>query len=230
MIYVRKSEDRGEANLGWLDTKHTFSFADYRDPRFMGFSVLRVINEDKVAPGQGFPTHPHRDMEIVTYVLEGALEHKDSMGNGSIIRPGDIQRMSAGTGVTHSEFNAAKDKRVHLLQIWIEPSQKKLPPSYEQKKIAAEGTLTLIAGPAEGPDNVVIRQDARILVARLKKGSSATHRVRSLRKAWVQVARGSILLNGKSLHQGDGAAISDEEVVSLSAPDEAAEALIFDLP
>jgi redox-sensitive bicupin YhaK (pirin superfamily) len=230
MIYVRRSDDRGAANHGWLDTKHTFSFADYRDPRFMGFSALRVINEDKVAPGQGFPTHPHRDMEIVTYILDGALEHKDSMGTGSVIEPGDIQRMSAGTGVTHSEFNASKTKPVHLLQIWIEPNQKKIPPSYEQKKISPNGTLTLIAGPEAGPDNVVIHQDARILVARLKKGVSATHRLRSQRKAWVQIARGSLLLNGKSLHQGDGAGISEEEMISLSAPDEAAEALIFDLP
>jgi redox-sensitive bicupin YhaK (pirin superfamily) len=230
VIYVRKSEDRGGANHGWLDTKHTFSFADYRDPRFMGFSALRVINEDKVAPGQGFPTHPHRDMEIVTYVLEGALEHKDSMGNGSIIRPGDIQRMSAGTGVLHSEHNADKTKKVHLLQIWIEPNQKKIEPSYEQKKIPAEGVLTQIAGPQALPDSVVLHQDARIMLARLKKGSSATHRLRSLRKAWVQIARGSLLLNGKSLHQGDGAGISEEEMISLSTPDEAAEALIFDLP
>lgn len=230
MIYIRKSEDRGAANHGWLDTKHTFSFADYRDPRYMGFSALRVINEDKVAPGQGFPTHPHRDMEIVTYILEGSLEHKDSMGTGSVIQPGEIQRMSAGTGVTHSEFNASKTKKVHLLQIWIEPNQKKLPPSYEQKKIPPEGTLTLIAAPEAGADNVVIHQDARIYAARLKKGTSATHRLRSQRKAWVQVARGSLLLNGKSLHQGDGAAISEEEVISLSTPDEAAEALVFDLP
>ncbi len=230
MIYIRKSEDRGAANDGWLDTKHTFSFADYRDPRYMGFSALRVINEDKVAPGQGFPTHPHRDMEIVTYILEGSLEHKDSMGTGSIIQPGEIQRMSAGTGVTHSEFNASKTKRVHLLQIWIEPNQKKLPPSYEQKKISPEETLTLIAAPEAGADNVVIHQDARIFAARLKKGTSATHRLRSQRKAWVQVARGSLLLNGKSLHQGDGGAISEEEVISLSTPDEAAEALVFDLP
>ena len=230
MIYVRKSEDRGSANHGWLDTKHTFSFADYRDPRFMGFGPLRVINEDKVAPGQGFPTHPHRDMEIVTYILEGALAHKDSMGNGSVIRPGDIQRMSAGSGVTHSEFNADKTKRVHFLQIWIEPNQKKIPPSYEQKKIADGKSLTLIAAPEAGPDNVVIHQDARILVARLKKGAAATHRLRSLRRVWVQVARGSLLVSGKSLHQGDGAGITEDEMVSLSAPDEAAEALIFDLP
>lgn len=230
MIYVRKSEDRGSANHGWLDTKHTFSFADYRDPRFMGFGPLRVINEDKVAPGQGFPTHPHRDMEIVTYILEGALTHKDSMGNGSVIRPGDIQRMSAGSGVTHSEFNADKTKRVHFLQIWIEPNQKKIPPSYEQKKIADGKSLTLIAAPEAGPDNVVIHQDARILVARLKKGAAATHRLRSLRRVWVQVARGSLLVSGKSLHQGDGAGITEDEMVSLSAPDEAAEALIFDLP
>lgn len=230
MIYVRKSEDRGAANHGWLDTKHTFSFADYRDPRFMGFSALRVINEDKVAPGQGFPTHPHRDMEIVTYVLDGALEHKDSMGTGSVIQPGDLQRMSAGTGVTHSEFNASKTKSVHLLQIWIEPNQKKIAPSYEQKKVPAEGTLIQIAGPQAASDSVILHQDARIMLARLKKGSAATHRLRSQRKAWVQVARGSLLLNGKSLHQGDGDGISEEEMISLSTPDAAAEALIFDLP
>jgi redox-sensitive bicupin YhaK (pirin superfamily) len=230
MIYVRKSEDRGSANHGWLDTKHTFSFADYKDPRFMGISALRVLNEDKVAPGQGFPSHPHRDMEIVTYVLEGALQHKDSMGNGSIIRPGDIQRMSAGTGVLHSEFNADKNKKVHFLQIWIEPNEKKIAPSYEQKTMAGDKSLTLIAGPEAGPDNVLLHQDARILVARLKKGAAVTHRLRSLRKAWVQVARGSVMINGKTLHQGDGAGIGDEEMISLSAPDEATEALIFDLP
>ena len=230
MIYVRRSEDRGAANHGWLDTKHTFSFADYRDPRFMGFGALRVINEDKVAPGQGFPSHPHRDMEIVTYVLEGALEHKDSMGTGSIIRPGDIQRMSAGSGIVHSERNADKTKRVHLLQIWIEPSQKKIAPSYEQKTIPADGTLIQIAGPQAGPDNVVLHQDARIMLARLKKDSAATHRLRSLRRAWVQIVRGSVMINGKTLHQGDGAGITEDEMISLSAPDEAVEALIFDLP
>ena len=230
MIYVRRSEDRGAANPGWLDTKHTFSVADYRDPRFMGFGALRVINEDKVAPGQGFPSHPHRDMEIVTYVLEGALEHKDSMGTGSIIRPGDIQRMSAGSGIVHSERNADKTKRVHLLQIWIEPSQKKIAPSYEQKTIPADGTLIQIAGPQAGPDNVVLHQDARIMLARLKKGSAATHRLRSLRRAWVQIVRGSVMINGKTLHQGDGAGITEDEMISLSAPDEAVEALIFDLP
>ena len=230
MIYVRKSEDRGAANHGWLDTRHTFSFADYRDPSFMGFSALRVINEDKVAPGQGFPTHPHRDMEIVTYILDGALEHKDSMGTGSVIRPGEIQKMSAGTGVTHSEFNASKTAPVHLLQIWVVPDKKGIPPAYEQKTLPGDGPLTLIASPEGGAGAVTLQQDARIFAARLKKGQSATHRLRSQRKAWVQVARGKVMLNGKTLHQGDGAALTEEEVVSLSAPDGHAEALVFDLP
>jgi redox-sensitive bicupin YhaK (pirin superfamily) len=230
MIYVRKSDERGAANHGWLDTRHTFSFADYRDPNFMGFSALRVINEDKVAPGQGFPTHPHRDMEIVTYILDGALEHKDSMGTGSIIRPGEIQKMSAGTGVTHSEFNASKTEPVHLLQIWVVPDKKGIPPAYEQKKIPTDGPLSLIASPEGGADAVTLQQDARIFAARLKKGQSATHRLRSQRKAWVQVARGKLMLNGKTLHPGDGAALTEEEVVSLSAPDGPAEALVFDLP
>ena len=230
MIYVRKAEARGHANHGWLDTWHTFSFADYRDPNFMGFSVLRVINEDRVAPGAGFPTHPHRDMEIVTYILEGALEHKDSMGTGSVIQPGEIQRMSAGTGVLHSEFNASKTDLVHLLQIWLVPSKKGIEPSYEQKKIATNGALSVIASPEGGADSVIIHQDARILAARLKKGVSTTHRLRSQRKAWVQVARGSLMINGTTLRTGDGAAIAEEEIISLVAPDEAAEALLFDLP
>jgi quercetin 2,3-dioxygenase len=230
MIYVRHAEDRGHANHGWLDTWHTFSFADYHDPAFMGFSALRVINEDRVAPGQGFGTHPHRDMEIVTYILSGALQHKDSMGTGSVIKPGEIQRMSAGTGVTHSEFNPSKTEPVHLLQIWLMPDKKGIEPSYEQKQIAGNGALTLIASPEGGKDAVRIQQDARILAARLKKGTSTTHRLRSLRKAWVQVARGSVMVNGTTLHAGDGAAITDEEMISLVAPDEAAEALVFDLP
>jgi quercetin 2,3-dioxygenase len=230
MIYVRKAEDRGHANHGWLDTWHTFSFADYHDPAHMGFSVLRVINEDRVAPGQGFGTHPHRDMEIVTYILSGALQHKDSMGTGSVIKPGEIQRMSAGTGVTHSEFNASKTEPVHLLQIWLLPNKKGIEPSYEQKAIPANGALTVIASPEGGMDAVRLQQDARILAARLKKGTSTTHRLRSLRKAWVQVARGSLMVNGTTLHAGDGAALAEEEMVSLVAPDEPAEALVFDLP
>jgi len=230
MIHVRHAEDRGHANHGWLDTWHTFSFADYHDPAFMGFSALRVINEDRVAPGQGFGTHPHRDMEIVTYILSGALQHKDSMGTGSVIKPGEIQRMSAGTGVTHSEFNASKTEPVHLLQIWLMPDKKGIEPSYEQKTLPPNGALTVIASPEGSKDAVKIQQDARILAARLKKGTSTTHRLRSQRKAWVQVARGSVLMNGKTLHAGDGAAIAEEEMISLSAPDEAAEALVFDLP
>ena len=230
MITIRPANERGGGNHGWLDTRHTFSFSDYYDPRHMGFRTLRVINEDRVAPGQGFGTHPHRDMEIVTYILSGALQHKDSMGTGSVIRPGEIQRMSAGTGVTHSEFNASKTEPVHLLQIWLLPNKKGIEPSYEQKAIPTNGALTVIASPDGGENAVRIQQDARILAARLKKGTSTTHRLRSLRKAWVQVARGTVMVNGRTLHAGDGASLAEEEMVSLVAPDEAAEALVFDLP
>ncbi|MBI3570152.1 MAG: pirin family protein [Gammaproteobacteria bacterium] len=230
MIQLRKANDRGHANHGWLDSWHTFSFADYHDPRHMAFSVLRVINEDFVEPGQGFPTHPHRDMEIITWILEGALEHKDSLGTGSVIRPGDAQRMSAGTGIRHSEFNPSKDEATHLLQIWIMPNQQGVTPSYEQKSIAPAdlvNRLRLVASPNGAEGSVTIHQDARLFVTRLKNGE-VTHTLAPGRRAWVQVARGELTLNGQKLTAGDGAGIENESRLILAADD--AEALLFDLP
>lgn len=231
MIAIRKSEDRGHADFGWLDTRHTFSFGDYYDPDHMHFRTLRVINEDFVAPGKGFPTHPHRDMEIVTYVLEGALEHKDSLGTGSIIRPGDAQRMTAGTGITHSEFNASSTETVHLLQIWILPDRRGLPPGYEQKafpEAAKRGRLCLLASPDGAAGSVTIHQDVRLYVALLDAGQAIAHAPGAGRHAWVQVARGAVTLNGHALDQGDGAAVSDEASLDLAAA-EPAEILLFDL-
>lgn len=232
MITVRQAKERGHFNFGWLNTYHTFSFGDYYDPRFMGFRSLRVINEDWVQPGHGFPTHGHRDMEIVTYVLEGGLEHKDSIGTGSVIRPGEVQRMSAGRGVRHSEANHSKDEPVHLLQIWILPNEEGIEPSYEQKNYTDEekrGRLRLIAS-ADGRDGSVrIHQDAAVYAALVEPGQQVSHQLAPERHAWVQVARGAITLNGQSLGQSDGAAASDEtslEIVGL----EAAEVLLFDLP
>jgi len=224
MITLRPSKDRGHANHGWLDTYHTFSFNTYYDEKHMGFRSLRVINEDRVAGGGGFPTHPHRDMEIVTYVLEGALEHRDSLGTGSVIRPGEIQRMSAGSGIRHSEFNQSKSDPVHLLQIWITPEKNGLKPEYEQKKVPAEWSL--IAAPEGGENAVTIHQDAKIWAGRINGG--LTHELAPGRHAWVQVTRGSIELNGKKLAAGDGAAVSDESKLELKASSPA-EALLFDL-
>ncbi len=231
MITVRASEQRGHFNHGWLDTYHTFSFADYHDPEHMHFRALRVINEDVVAPGQGFGTHPHRDMEIITYVLDGALEHRDSLGNGSIIRPGDGQRMSAGSGILHSEFNPSPMDPVHLLQIWILPEQKGLEPSYEQKAFAPEdkqGKWKVIAErmPAEGA--VKIHQDVKLSVASLEAGEQITYLLAKGRHAWLQIARGSVTLNGTALKQGDGAAVSQESELTIAAG-QAAEVLLFDL-
>jgi redox-sensitive bicupin YhaK (pirin superfamily) len=231
MITIRKSEDRGHFNLGWLDTYHTFSFDQYYDPAHMHFRSLRVINEDRVQPGQGFPTHSHRDMEIITYILSGALEHRDSMGNGSIIRPGDVQRMSAGTGVSHSEFNPSDTESVHLLQIWILPERRDLPPSYEEKAFSEEerrGQLRLIAANdgREGP--VTIHQDAQVYVATLDAGQTVFHSLSEGRYAWLQVARGTISLNDAELKQGDGGAVRDESELKITAHDQA-EVLLFDL-
>ena len=231
MLTVRKAEERGHANHGWLDTYHTFSFADYQDPREMGFGALRVINDDKVQPGKGFGTHGHRDMEIITYVLEGALEHKDSMGNGSIIRPGDVQRMSAGTGVRHSEFNPSPDERVHLLQIWIEPGVTGIPPGYEEKQFGAEekkGRLRLIASPGGREGSVTIHQDAYVYAAMLDGRDAVTHRLAPGRRAYVHVARGAIEVNGTPLKGGDGAKIAGESEISLGKAAQA-EVLLFDL-
>ena len=231
MIAIRHGAERGHANHGWLDSWHTFSFADYYDPQHMGFSVLRVINEDFVAPGQGFPTHPHRDMEIVTWILEGALAHKDSLGTGSVIRPGDAQRMSAGTGIRHSEFNPSPTESVHLLQIWILPNQQGVTPSYEQKRIepAELGNhLRLVASPDGRDGSVTIRQDARLYAARLQDGE-VTHTLGSGRRAWVQVARGALTLNSQKLAAGDGAGIEHEVTLRIATGD-TAEILLFDLP
>ena len=232
MVKIRKAKERGHADHGWLNTYHTFSFADYWDPRHMGWGPLRVINEDRVAGGTGFPTHAHRDMEIITYVLEGALEHRDSLGTGSVIRPGEVQRMSAGTGVRHSEYNASKTEPVHLLQIWIEPARAGITPAYEQKTFPESerrGRLRLIAA-ADGRDGAVtIHQDAAVYATTLARGERVEHTLAPRRLGWLQVARGALLLNGERLDQGDGAAMDNERGVVLEAL-EPAEALLFDLP
>jgi hypothetical protein len=231
MITVRPGSERGHFDHGWLDTYHTFSFASYHDPRHMGFRSLRVINEDRVKPAEGFGTHAHRDMEILTWVLEGALEHKDSMGNGSIIRPGDIQRMSAGTGVTHSEFNPSREEPVHLLQIWLLPRVRGLEPGYEEKRFPPEerrGGLRLIAA-RDGRDGAVtIHQDADLWTALLEPGESARHALEPGRYAWLHVARGAVTANGVPLGAGDGAAVSGEEALEVVASS-SAEILLFDL-
>ncbi len=232
MITARPSGERGHANHGWLDTYHTFSFADYYDPRFMGFRSLRVINEDYVAPGRGFGTHPHRDMEIITYVLEGALQHKDSMGTSSIIRPGEVQRMTAGTGVAHSEANPSPSEPVHLLQIWIEPEKRNLPPSYEQRAYSEgerQGKLRLVASNDGRGGSVTVRQDMELYDALLAPNDEVAHELKAGRSAWVQVIKGAVTLNEKAaLKGGDGAAISEEDVVKIRAS-ESAEVLLFDL-
>jgi len=232
MIQTRQANDRGYADHGWLESRHTFSFANYYDPAHMGFSHLRVINEDKVAPGAGFPTHGHRNTEIISYVLEGELEHKDNMGNGSIIRPGEVQRMSAGTGITHSEYNASDTESVRFLQIWIIPSKRGISPGYEQQQFAdseIHGKLRLVAS-ADGRDgSVLIHQDTAIYASKLTKGDAVEHIIANGRKAWVQVAIGNVTVNGHTLSQGDGAAISQENSITLTTEQEA-EVLIFDLP
>jgi quercetin 2,3-dioxygenase len=230
MINVRKAEQRGHFDHGWLNTYHTFSFADYFDQNFMGFRALRVINEDRVAAGQGFGTHGHRDMEIVSYVLEGALAHQDNMGGGGVIRPGEVQRMSAGSGVLHSEMNGSKTEPVHFLQIWIVPDRKGILPSYEEKRIDDEGrrgALRLVAAPDAQNGAVKLNQDVRIYSTLLDDGASVTHEFMPGRHGWVQVARGEIDLNGEKLSAGDGAAISDEASVTISG--KGAEVLLFDL-
>lgn len=232
MIQVRKSEDRGHANHGWLDSHHTFSFADYHDPAHVQFSVLRVINEDRVVPGAGFPTHGHRDMEIVSYVLEGALEHKDSMGNGSVIRPGDVQRMSAGTGVRHSEYNASKSELVHFLQIWILPEVNNIQPGYEQKHFEPgelDGRLRVIASPDGRDHSVTVHQDILLYAAKLDATQNALHTLAPGRRAYVHVARGSLQLNGLPLAAGDGARIENESPLRFEQG-RGAEVLLFDLP
>jgi len=232
MIQLRKSAERGHAHHGWLNSYHSFSFADYYDPQHMGFSVLRVINEDRVQPGEGFPTHGHRDMEIVSYVLEGALEHQDSMGTGSVIRPGDVQRMSAGTGVRHSEFNASKSELVHFLQIWILPDRGGHAPGYEQKhfdRSDLDGRLRLIASPDGREGSVTIHQDALLYATKLDGAMNVSHTLAPGRRAWVQVARGSVSLNGQPLTAGDGARVENELLLRLEQAHHA-EVLVFDLP
>ncbi len=231
MINIRKSDERGRANHGWLDSQFTFSFADYFDPEHEQFRTLRVMNDDRIAGGGGFPMHPHRDMEIVTYVLDGALEHRDSMGNGSVIAPGDIQYMSAGTGVTHSEFNASKTEPVHLYQIWMFPEKKGLKPVYDQKNFSQaekRGKLRVVASRDGRDGSVKIRQDNEVYAAVLGAGESVRHELKPERHAYVQVARGSVKLNGQKLAEGDGAAISAEKAVELTGVKDA-EVLLFDL-
>lgn len=231
MITLRKSADRGHLNHGWLDTYHTFSFGEYYDPQHRGYRSLRVINEDFVEPGMGFGMHGHRDMEIVTYVIEGALEHKDSLGSGSVIRPGDVQRMTAGTGVRHSEFNPSATEPVHLLQIWILPEQEGLKPGYEERNIPAaarSNTLKLIASRGADDGSVHINQDARIYAGVIDAGATLTHGLVNGRGAWVQLVSGSITVNGTRLEAGDGASIDDEPAVTIVA-NEPAELLVFDL-
>ena len=232
MIELRPGAERGHAEHGWLNSFHSFSFADYYDPRHMGFGPLRVINEDRVQAGMGFGTHGHRDMEFISYVLDGELEHKDNMGNGSIIVPGDVQRMSAGRGVMHSEYNPSPERPVHFLQIWIQPNRQGVKPSYEQKRIDGDlkrGRLALIASPDGRDGSVMIHQDAYVYATRLDGNESVTHRVEPGRRAYVHVARGKVRVNGKPLIAGDAAKISEESAVTLDAGDHA-EALVFDLP
>ncbi|MEQ8193991.1 MAG: pirin family protein [Rhodospirillales bacterium] len=232
MIDIRPAHERGAASLGWLDSKHTFSFGQYHDPRHMGFATLRVINEDWVQPGGGFDTHGHRDMEIVTYVLDGALEHKDSLGTGSVIRPGDVQRMTAGSGIRHSEFNHSNAESVHLLQIWILPEKKSLTPGYEQKNFPGEekrGRLRLIASRDGRDGSVTIHQDTDLYATLLKNGENVTYTLPENRKAWIQVARGSLALNGAQLAQGDGAAIAEEDEIIIESTSDDTEVLLFDM-
>ena len=235
MIHKRSADERGRTKIDWLDSRHTFSFGDYYDPESMGFSVLRVVNDDRVAPGGGFPTHGHANMEILSYVISGGLEHKDSIGTGSVIRPGDVQRMSAGTGVRHSEFNASRTEPVHFLQIWIIPARAGLPPSYEQKTFPAaerDGRLKLCAAPDGRDGALTIHQDVRLYAGTFAPGSKATLELAAGRNAWVQVADGAVDLGGKRFSADDGGAVVDERALTISgvSGQPAGEVLIFDLP
>jgi len=231
MMTIRRAEERGHADHGWLNSFHTFSFADYHDPAHMGFRSLRVINEDRVQPTKGFGTHRHQNMEIISYVLEGGLQHRDSMGTGSVIRPGDVQRMSAGTGVAHSEFNASSTELVHFLQIWLLPSQPGIAPGYEQKTFSREekdGRLRLVASPDGGGGSVTVHTDARLYAGLFASGQGARHELAPGRHAWVHVARGRARINGQELGAGDAAALSEEGAVNIDGVD-GAEVLVFDL-
>ncbi len=231
MLAIRKSHERGAGDHGWLKSRHTFSFAGYQDPHHMRFRSLRVMNEDWIAPGQGFGTHPHNDMEIVTYVLEGALEHRDSMGNGEILRPGEFQRMSAGTGITHSEFNPSATESTHLYQIWLYPESKGITPSYEQKSFADDllrNRLQLVAARESEQGSLLIHQDARIYLSRLDAGHEVRHSLAAGRHAWLQVLRGEVTVNGAALGTGDAAALSEVAELSITA-NSPAEIMLFDL-
>ena len=231
MYAIRKAEDRGFADHGWLKARHSFSFASYYDPNFMGYKSLRVINEDRVASGMGFPTHGHKDMEIITYVIEGALEHKDSMGTGSVIHPGEIQYMSAGTGVQHSEYNPSNKDPLHLLQIWIMPNEKSAQPRYGQKKYPREqklNKLCLVVSNEGDSDSIAIRQDARIYASVLEQNKSITHRIESGRGVWLQLIKGQVSVAGQNLKAGDAIAMEQEPEINISATTES-EFLLFDL-
>lgn len=231
MIKIRSSGERGFADHGWLKTFHTFSFADYHDPQQMGFRSLRVINDDRVGPGSGFPAHPHRDMEILSYVVEGALEHRDNMGNGSVIRPGDVQRISAGSGITHSEFNPSDDEPVRFLQVWILPRRRGGMPGWEQKHFAEDGRrdrLQLVASPDGREGSVGVDQDVAVYASRMARGARATLELAPGRHAWIQVVSGGVVVAGRTLVEGDGAAVSDEQSLELVSPAEG-HFLIFDL-
>jgi len=232
MIAVRHAAERGTVNLGWLDSRHTFSFGHYYDPDHMGFGPLRVINEDRVRPGAGFDTHGHQDMEIISYVLEGALEHKDSIGTGSVIRPGDVQVMSAGTGIRHSEFNHSKKEPVHFLQIWVLPNRTGLPPRYDQKSFpisAKRDRLRLVGSPDGRDGSIVIHQDADIYDALLASGQAVTHALKPGRKSWIQVVSGAVAVNGQAAVAGDGVAVKDETALSITSQAEDSAILVFDL-
>jgi quercetin 2,3-dioxygenase len=231
MITIRRANERGHADHGWLNSYHTFSFASYRDPRYMGFRCLRVMNEDRVAAGQGFGTHAHRDMEIVSYVLDGELQHKDSMGNGEVLRPGEFQRITAGTGITHSEFNPSADKPTHFYQIWLLPERNGIDPSYEQKRFDADGRknqLQLVASRDGANGSLRIHQDAKIYLTDLTEGHELSYPIPASRNAWLQVLRGSVIVNGQALLTSDAIAASSEDMLVLRTDDHA-ELMLFDL-
>jgi redox-sensitive bicupin YhaK (pirin superfamily) len=233
MVTLRPADERGTANLGWLDSRHSFSFGHYYDPDHMGFGPLRVINEDRVRPGAGFGTHGHRDMEIISYVLDGALEHKDSIGTGSVMRPHDVQVMSAGTGIRHSEFNHSDKEPVHFLQIWLLPDREGLAPRYDQKTFPESekrGRLRLIASPDGRDGSIVVHQDAQIYDARLGSGDVVTRDLKAGRKSWVQVVRGAVDVNGQAAVAGDGVAAENEAVLAITSHADGSEILVFDLP
>ena len=232
MLTLRRAQDRGRADFGWLDSRHSFSFGEYYDPAHMGFGPLRVINDDRVAGGGGFPTHPHRDMEIVSYVLDGALAHKDSLGTGSVIKPGDVQRMSAGTGIAHSEFNASRTDPVHFLQIWFLPERRGLTPGYEQKNFDADSKrdqLRLVASPDGRDGSVTIRSDASLYVSLLGKDATVSHQVAAGRGLWLQVARGSVAVGDITLAEGDGLQVTNERALEIVGKAAESEILLFDL-